>query len=266
MTFLEFEGKNADFVMLSDISEKKFAEEKIKYQAKLVENVSDAIISTDINFNIISWNNAAERIYGWKAEEIIGKNVLDIIAVDYPKDKKESFQKQLFEEGNWKGEVIQPRNDGTRIFILSTVSLIKDDKGTPIGVVAINHDITQRKEVEQNLKDSEEKFRGLYEDAPHAYFSITPDKHIIRCNKAAVNLLGYTSEELLNMKVIELYYKSPDGIPKAMELFQEFLNGKEIKNHVEKCFKNKAYNHIGSSWACIIADNLIKTFAKRHNA
>ena len=62
-----------------DITDRKQAEEKIRYQANLVENVSDAIISTDNDFNIVSWNKAAELIYGWNVDEVIGKNANDVI-------------------------------------------------------------------------------------------------------------------------------------------------------------------------------------------
>ncbi|MCK4480733.1 MAG: PAS domain S-box protein, partial [Candidatus Lokiarchaeota archaeon] len=73
-------------VHTEDITDRKRAEEKIQYQAKLVEDVSDAIISSDLDFNIVSWNKAAESIYGWKAEEVIGKNIMDTITVEYPYD------------------------------------------------------------------------------------------------------------------------------------------------------------------------------------
>ncbi|GAG77805.1 unnamed protein product, partial [marine sediment metagenome] len=136
----------------SDITWSKKSEERLQYQAKLVENVSDAIISTDLNFKIITWNKAAESIYGWKAEEIIGKKVMETITIEYPYDDPNSVVKQIFEEGFWKGEVIQPRKDGTRLNMLASISLIKDITGTPIGVVSINHDITDIKKAEKKFE------------------------------------------------------------------------------------------------------------------
>ncbi|MFX1393626.1 MAG: MASE3 domain-containing protein [Promethearchaeota archaeon] len=136
-----------------DITDRKKAEEKIRYQAHLVDNVSDAIISTDLNLNILTWNTAAEKIYGWKAEEVIRKKVRDTITIEYLNDNEENVLKEFAEKGNWNGEVIQPRKDGEKIYVYSSVSLIKDINGKAIGAVAINRDITKRKKAEQKLEE-----------------------------------------------------------------------------------------------------------------
>ena len=68
-------------VVALDITERKKVEETLRYHAQLVDSVSDAIISTDTNFRITSWNQAAERIYGWKAEEVIGKDGSDVLVI-----------------------------------------------------------------------------------------------------------------------------------------------------------------------------------------
>ena len=73
------------------------------------------------------------------------------------------------------------------------------------------------------MKESKNKYQDLYEEAPNAYFSISPDKSIIKCNKAAERLLGYSKEELLNMKVFNLYANTENGLQKAKRLFKKFL-------------------------------------------
>jgi PAS domain S-box-containing protein len=179
----------------SDITWSKKTEEKIQYQAKLVENVSDAIISTDFDFKIITWNKAAELIYGWRAEDIIGKKIKDTIKVKYSNDTPKNVVNQVFEEGFWKGEVIQPRKDGTPINILASVSLIKDINGSPIGVVAINHDITDRKRAEIKLKESEEKFRNIAEQTSLGLL-IEQDGFIKFANSAVADLSEYSLQEI----------------------------------------------------------------------
>ena len=76
-------------VHTEDVTAHKNVEKKIQSQARLIENVSEAIISTDLEFNIKTWNRAAEVVYGWKAEETIGKNLAEIVPVEYPHDDKE---------------------------------------------------------------------------------------------------------------------------------------------------------------------------------
>ncbi|MCK4780716.1 MAG: PAS domain-containing sensor histidine kinase, partial [Candidatus Lokiarchaeota archaeon] len=91
---------------------------------------------------------------------------------------------------------------------------------------------------EQKLKESEIIFRDLYEEAPNAYFSIGTDKAIIRTNKAAEKLLGYTKEEFSNLKVFDLYSDTKYGLEKAEKAFKQFINGETIKD-IELQMKNK---------------------------
>jgi PAS domain S-box-containing protein len=67
----------------NEIDERRRTEEKLRYQATLLENVSDAVISVDMDFKIRSWNDTAENIYGWKAEEVIGKQFREVTALEY---------------------------------------------------------------------------------------------------------------------------------------------------------------------------------------
>ena len=133
------------------IADKKKLERDLQYQAILVENVSDAIISTDINLNIKSWNKAAEIMYGWKSTEIIGKPMSEIIPEEVPNDQKEDVKKNIFDKGFWKGEILQKRKDNSRINIFSSATLIKDSAGKIQGVVVINQDITERKKAEGEI-------------------------------------------------------------------------------------------------------------------
>jgi len=156
----------------SDITWVKRSEEKLKYQAKIVENVSDAIISTDVDFIIITWNKAAELIYGWKAEEVIGKNISDIIPSIYKEGNVKTAREKILKGGFWKSEVIQYHKIGTPIEILSSVSLIRDGNGISIGVVATNRDITERKKAEGKIKESEKRLKAFIEAVPAGTASI----------------------------------------------------------------------------------------------
>jgi PAS domain S-box-containing protein len=146
-------------VVVRDISERKEAEEQLLYQANLLQNVSDAIVATDLNFEITSWNQAAEALYGWPAREAIGQPVHEILQTEYPYEQYEQMQRRLLEQGIWKGEVIQKHKDGAAINILASVSLIKDSTGKPVGAVAALRDITERKQAEKAQAKLEEQLR-----------------------------------------------------------------------------------------------------------
>lgn len=126
-------------------------EEKLQYHASLLQSIFDAVISTDMKYNIRSWNEGAEQLYGWKAEEVIGKPATKIIPTDYAKNNREDFRKTLMNKGFWRGEVIQKRRDKTAVNIFASISLIKNAKGKPIGTVSVNRDITDRVRLQENL-------------------------------------------------------------------------------------------------------------------
>jgi PAS domain S-box-containing protein len=137
-----------------DITERKEAEEKLAYQANLLENVTDAIISTDIDFNIKSWNKAAEKIYGWKENEVLDKEFGKVVITEYPNHDSEQVLSEYKKNGFWEGEVIQKNNDGKDLNIYAKVSMVRDDNENPMGAVATNRDITEKKIAEITLVQS----------------------------------------------------------------------------------------------------------------
>jgi PAS domain S-box-containing protein len=137
----------------TNITERKHAEEQLRYQAFLLENVSDAIVATDVNFVIQNWNKAAEELYGWRAEEVIGRLVTEVLRGEFTVPVAETTR-QLYAEGSWKGEVIHRCKDGRRVPVLASVRLLRDGTSQPIGAVSVNRDITERKKMEEALRQS----------------------------------------------------------------------------------------------------------------
>ncbi|MBK9925880.1 MAG: PAS domain S-box protein [Anaerolineales bacterium] len=136
----------------SMVSKDKQEHDRSLYLASLVDNISDALISTDMSFIILEWNAGAEALYGWNASEVIGHPLREFVQSEYVDGTtRDSAIKSLVEDGIWKGEVIQNRKDGSHFPVLSSVSQVKDDTGNPVGFVAINRDITERKQVEKQI-------------------------------------------------------------------------------------------------------------------
>lgn len=147
--------------MLYDITEQRKLEEQIHHQALLLSNVSDAVISTDVSLNIRTWNPAAEAIYGWKAEEVIGKPAAEIFRSEYPNTSREAILSQLQRTGTWRGEGKQRRKDGNWAHILASTSYVYDREGQHIGVVSVNRDITALIKAQEEKQAAEHLRREL---------------------------------------------------------------------------------------------------------
>jgi len=146
--FLNAEGKPYQYVAIrSDITERKRAEEQIREQAALLDQAQDAILVRDLDQNVLFWNKGAEHIYGWTAEEAVGKNALDLMFKGNSKQFDEARQ-AVVEKGEWKGEVSQTRRDGADIIVESRWTLVRDEQGTPKSILVINTDITEKKRME----------------------------------------------------------------------------------------------------------------------
>lgn len=141
---------------------------QLRYQASLIEAASDAIISTDNEFIIRTWNRGAETMYGWTADEVIGRPVSAVIPTNYPRQDRQQVLQQFRAHGYWQGEVVQRRKDGRTIEVLCTSTIVHDQDGQPSGVVAMNRDISQWVSAEADVR--------LLQSAAHA-ISAAPDFH-----------------------------------------------------------------------------------------
>ncbi len=140
-----------------DISERKKAEQEIAYQANILAQVNDAVIASDENFMIKSWNAAAERTYGWKAEEVVGQLAEKILQTEFSGNTREEVIRQIKQTGEYFAEVTQARRDGTRVDVEAHTVSMHDESGRVTGFISVNRDITQRKRTEEEIRRLNEK-------------------------------------------------------------------------------------------------------------
>jgi PAS domain S-box-containing protein len=123
----------------------------LKDQADLLDLTYDTILVTNMRGEITFWNSGAERMYGWTKAETAGRSLHELLDTTFSESpEQEAFQK-LVADGRWEGELEQRRKDGSRIAIASRWALRRDNHGQPIGIMAINSDITRKKQAEQEL-------------------------------------------------------------------------------------------------------------------
>jgi PAS domain S-box-containing protein len=130
-----------------DITERKQAEQKIREQAALLDVSTEAIFVRDLNDQILFWNKGAERLYGWKAEEVLGKNVSELLYKKAAPHHKE-MQRVLAETGAWQGELHKVTKDGRELTVESRWTLVRDAQEQPKSILVVNTDITEKKKFE----------------------------------------------------------------------------------------------------------------------
>jgi PAS domain S-box-containing protein len=161
LQFVPVVGSDYVNIYACDITERKRAEDQLRYQAMLLDNVSDVVYSTDLTFRIVSWNKVAEQRYGWTAEEIEGKILSDVVKTEYPSSSIEEKRRQTLEDGEWQGELIRTRKDGVQLVVQASTKMLWGRDGKPTGTVTIERDITDRKQAEQrNLELTAERERA----------------------------------------------------------------------------------------------------------
>lgn len=180
-------------LVLSDITERRQIENQLRYQAMLLENVTDAIFSTDLNFKVVSWNKAAEKMYGWSLDELIEQDtdLGKILKTGYPAGlTSQAVRHQFFEQGRWQGELSRQRKDGIRLDVQASVQMLFDLSGSMIGLVSVERNITQSKRAEKALKESEERFRQLADSMPQLVWTARADGTVDYYNQRSQEFSG----------------------------------------------------------------------------
>lgn len=133
------------------IAERKQAEARIRYLAFVLNNISSAVIATDMGLKITHWNKGAELLYGWREEEVLGRLIDEVCGTKFNDGEQATARQILVSEGKWRGELKQYHRSGRGIWVDASVVLLEDEQGTHIGGVTINHDVTERKAAEHEL-------------------------------------------------------------------------------------------------------------------
>jgi len=132
---------------MTDITNRKQAEEKIRGQAALLDKAQDAICLKDMAQQILYWNKSAERLYGWTAKEALGHNADDLL---YQGESASSIKAlhSLIRYGEWQGEEHQVAKGGRKLTVESRWTLLRDEHGEPKSILIINTDVTEKKQIE----------------------------------------------------------------------------------------------------------------------
>lgn len=143
--------------VMTDITERKKAEIQLRQQASWSRFISDAVIATDAEFIITSWNEAATQVYGWKESEVVGQYLDALLRSEFLETSPAEYRAQLMGNGVWRGHLLQATKNGDALYIETAITHWRDDTEKVIGYVAVNRDITERKKAEEAIRMANER-------------------------------------------------------------------------------------------------------------
>jgi PAS domain S-box-containing protein len=184
-----------------DITDSKHAEETLRAshtrmaeQAKMLSSVRDAVVARDLEQRIFYWNAGAERLYGWTAQDAFGCRGNILL---YSDAEGNAPMEEILRTGEWRGELRQRHKGGNEIVVESFRSLLTDEAGNATGVLSINTDITARKQVQEQLEESNEMFRSLAGVAPAGIFRMDEDARCNYVNRHWCIMTGLSEEQAI---------------------------------------------------------------------
>jgi PAS domain S-box-containing protein len=212
-------------IMLHDISERKSAEEAQHRLAVIVESSHDAILSKTLDGIITTWNRGAEMLYGYAAEEAIGRSVSILIPSEFPGEMQQLLAKIRRGEAVKDYAAVRINKGKKRINVLLTISPIQDVSGRIIGASTIAQDITELKRAAEIVKESEKKYRDLFENANEAIF-VAQNEKLVFINPMLTRMFGYSAAELSEKPFIAFIH--PDDREMVIDRHRRRLQGESL--------------------------------------
>jgi PAS domain S-box-containing protein len=212
-------------VIARDVGMRRMEEAQRARLASIVESSDDAIIAKNLNGVVTDWNGAAERLFGYTAEEMVGRSIMTIIPPDLQHEEPMILDKIRNGERLEHYETQRLHKSGNRLDISLTISPIRDNSGRVIGASKIARDISERR----RLENARMLLAAIVESSDDAIVSKNLDGIITSWNASAERLLGYTAEEIIGQSVLRiipptLHFEEPG-------IISRLRRGERIEHH-----------------------------------
>ena len=228
------------------INERKKVEESLRKSEQLLathlQNTPIGALSWDLNFKIVDWNPAAEKIFGYSKKEAMDRHPTEIILHDDMRELVDNiFQNLISEKGGTRSTNENRTKNGSRIICDWYNTTLKDADGKVIGVASLVHDITERKEIFEALKEQKEFSEKIVQTSKTIIVGLDKNHKIKIFNRGAEEILGFKSKEVIGKDWFKIFFKPDiyDEMDRVWEdawgaKFNSYVNPIQIKNGSEK--------------------------------
>ncbi len=230
------------------------SEQRFRYQATVLKNVTDIIVTTDLNRSVTSWNKVCEKLTGTSESEAKGKQLRDVLEMNFSPYTYDQISDIIFKEGIWRGEMSFTGRSGEQEYVLFTGSLLHNNEGHHIGLLGVGKDITERKKAEQRLQESEQFYRSMSYHSLDGIVISDINGSITYCSPSVEKISGHEPARLLGHSFFEFVH--PDDIPAATDAFIKELNKQSVVNYIYLRLRHATY---GWTWCTVRGHNLLNT-------
>jgi PAS domain S-box-containing protein len=213
-------------------SERDSFRERERLFSAALESSIDAIITKSLDGTITGWNRAAEFLFGYSAEEAVGRNI-DIIVPDGLRDEGRRLIDQVRSGGGLKNyETVRISKDGRAIDVSLSVSPVRSQSGSIVGATKIARDLSETRKIEVALRQETEERQRIFETSQDLILVIDPDGHLVQVSPSSASILGYDPEEMIGHGVAEFIH--PDDLYSTRNEMRSARSGRGMRNFVTR--------------------------------